>query len=143
MADFREYSAAFHEKNDDLMHYGVKNMRWHHHKRKPFQNVLDQRSRQESVEKYKTIGDTTLEDSKKQETKAEPEKKSNEVWSQAANVHRMVSARTPLGAAKNIAKLISGNTSNNPGKEQRKEAVDAKKESDRKKRHKKILTKKK
>lgn len=140
MADFREYSAAFHAQNDDLMHYGVKNMRWHHHKRKPFQNVLDQRRRQMSVEKYKTIGDTTLETPKKQETKAEPEKKTDKRWSQAA---RMVEARTPWGAAKNIAELIRGNTSDNSGREQRKEAVDKKKESDKKKRHKKILTKKK
>lgn len=28
MNDFRTYSAAFHEKNDDLMHYGVKGMKW-------------------------------------------------------------------------------------------------------------------
>lgn len=32
MADFREYSAAFHAQNDDLMHYGVKGMKWKHHK---------------------------------------------------------------------------------------------------------------
>ena len=49
MADFREYSAAFHAQNDDLMHYGVKDMRWHHHKRKP--------------------GETTLEDPRKKKTK--------------------------------------------------------------------------
>lgn len=123
MADFREYSAAFHAQNDDLMHYGVKNMRWHHHKRKP--------------------GDRKLKDPKEQETNnEEPEKKTNKFWSQAANVHRMMEARTPLGAAKNIAKLIIGNTSDNSGREQRKEAVNEKKESDRKKRRKKILTKK-
>lgn len=28
MNDFREYSAAFSHHNSDLMHYGVKNMRW-------------------------------------------------------------------------------------------------------------------
>lgn len=132
MNDFRTYSAAFHAQNDDILHYGVKNMRWHHHKRKLLR-----------VEKYKTIGDTKLEDPKKQETDTESEKKTNKFWSQAANVHRIMEARTPLGAAKNIAKLISGNTSDNSGREQRKEAVNEKKESDRKKRHKKILTNKK
>ena len=35
MSDFREYSAAFHYQNNDLMHYGTKGMRWHHHKRRP------------------------------------------------------------------------------------------------------------
>lgn len=28
MNDFREYSAAFHETNNDLMHYGVLGMKW-------------------------------------------------------------------------------------------------------------------
>lgn len=32
MNDFREYSAAFHAQNDDVMHYGVKGMKWKHHK---------------------------------------------------------------------------------------------------------------
>ena len=140
MTDFREYSAAFHAQNDDIMHYGVKGMSWHnHYKRNGFEKALRSRRREKSVERYKTIGDTTLETPKNQETKAEPEKKTDKRWSQAA---RMVEARTPWGAAKNIAKLISGNTSDNSGKEQRKEAVDKKKESDKKKRHKKILTKK-
>jgi len=32
MSDFKEYSAAFHAQNDDIMHYGVKGMKWKHHK---------------------------------------------------------------------------------------------------------------
>lgn len=28
MADFREYSAAFHKQNDDVMHFGIKDMHW-------------------------------------------------------------------------------------------------------------------
>lgn len=28
MNDFKEYSAAFHNQNDSLMHYGVKGMHW-------------------------------------------------------------------------------------------------------------------
>jgi len=35
MSDFREYRAAFMDHQNDLMHYGVKNMKWGHHKRKP------------------------------------------------------------------------------------------------------------
>lgn len=35
MSDFREYSAAFHYTNDDILHYGVKGMRWNHHKNVP------------------------------------------------------------------------------------------------------------
>lgn len=34
MADFRTYSAAFHARNDDLMHHGVKGMKWRHHLRR-------------------------------------------------------------------------------------------------------------
>ena len=30
--DFREYSAAFHDHQNDLMHYGVKGMKWHKRK---------------------------------------------------------------------------------------------------------------
>lgn len=26
--DFKEYSAAFHEQNDDILHYGIKGMHW-------------------------------------------------------------------------------------------------------------------
>lgn len=33
MNNFKEYSAAFHEKND-LMHYGVKGMKWNPNKKK-------------------------------------------------------------------------------------------------------------
>ena len=33
MNDFKEYSAAFQDHQNDLMHYGVKGMKWH--KRKP------------------------------------------------------------------------------------------------------------
>ena len=33
MNDFREYSAAFHDHQNDLAHYGVKGMKWKHHKR--------------------------------------------------------------------------------------------------------------
>lgn len=32
--DFREYSAAFHAQNDDIMHYGVKGMKWDPNKKK-------------------------------------------------------------------------------------------------------------
>ena len=28
MNDFREYSAAFHAQNDDVLHYGIKGMYW-------------------------------------------------------------------------------------------------------------------
>lgn len=28
MNDFREYSAAFHYQNNDIMHFGVKGMKW-------------------------------------------------------------------------------------------------------------------
>ena len=31
MADFREYSAAFQDHQNDLAHYGVKGMKWKHH----------------------------------------------------------------------------------------------------------------
>lgn len=30
--DFREYSAAFHDHQNELMHYGVKGMKWHKRK---------------------------------------------------------------------------------------------------------------
>lgn len=33
MADFREYSAAFQDHQNDLAHYGVKGMKWKHHVR--------------------------------------------------------------------------------------------------------------
>lgn len=36
MGDFKEYKAAFLEQND-LKHYGVKGMRWNHHKYNPDQ----------------------------------------------------------------------------------------------------------
>ena len=32
--DFKEYSAAFHSQNDDIMHYGVKGMKWDPSKKK-------------------------------------------------------------------------------------------------------------
>lgn len=32
--DFKEYSAAFHAQNDDIMHYGVKGMKWDPSKRR-------------------------------------------------------------------------------------------------------------
>lgn len=32
--DFKEYSAAFHAQNDDIMHYGVKGMKWDPNKKK-------------------------------------------------------------------------------------------------------------
>ena len=35
MNDFRSYSAAFMDHQNDLMHYGTKGMKWHHHKRQP------------------------------------------------------------------------------------------------------------
>ena len=28
MNDFREYSAAFHAQNDDILHFGTKGMKW-------------------------------------------------------------------------------------------------------------------
>lgn len=31
--DFREYSAAFHDHQNDLMHYGIPGMKWRHHRR--------------------------------------------------------------------------------------------------------------
>ena len=31
MNDFREYQAAFQDHQNDLMHYGVKGMKWHEH----------------------------------------------------------------------------------------------------------------
>lgn len=33
MNDFKEYSAAFQDHQNSLMHYGVKGMKWRHHKR--------------------------------------------------------------------------------------------------------------
>lgn len=35
MNDFREYQSAFLDHQDDLMHYGVKGMKWDHKKRQP------------------------------------------------------------------------------------------------------------
>lgn len=35
MNDFREYQSAFLDHQDDLMHYGVKGMKWEHRKRSP------------------------------------------------------------------------------------------------------------
>lgn len=32
MNDFREYSAAFNDHQNDLAHYGIKGMKWRHHK---------------------------------------------------------------------------------------------------------------
>lgn len=26
--DFKEYSAVFHTQNDDILHYGIRGMRW-------------------------------------------------------------------------------------------------------------------
>lgn len=34
MNDFKEYSAAFHDHQNSLMHYGVKGMKWKHHLRR-------------------------------------------------------------------------------------------------------------
>lgn len=34
MNDFKEYSAAFHDRQDSLMHYGVKGMKWDPSKKK-------------------------------------------------------------------------------------------------------------
>jgi len=34
MTDFKEYSAAFYDHQNELMHYGVKGMKWHHYKRR-------------------------------------------------------------------------------------------------------------
>lgn len=59
MNDFREYHAAFQENLEDLMHYGVKGMRWH--KRKPgkkniFTNILESRNNEGSSDS-RTNGD--------------------------------------------------------------------------------------
>lgn len=35
MNDFREYQSAFLDHQDDLMHYGVRGMKWKHQRRKP------------------------------------------------------------------------------------------------------------
>jgi hypothetical protein len=40
MSDFREYSAAFMDHQNDLVHSGVKGMKWHHHKRKPILGLV-------------------------------------------------------------------------------------------------------
>ena len=38
--DFKEYSAAFHDHQNELMHYGVKGMKWH--KRKPGAKIISE-----------------------------------------------------------------------------------------------------
>lgn len=38
--DFREYSAAFHDHQNDLMHYGVPGMKWHKRKAKSLTEIM-------------------------------------------------------------------------------------------------------
>ena len=44
--DFKEYSAAFHAQNDDIMHYGVKGMKWDPSKKKKTSSDEDKASEQ-------------------------------------------------------------------------------------------------
>lgn len=79
MNDFKEYSAAFHEKND-LMHYGVKGMKWNPNKKK-------------------RAAETTIDDNKKIDNKKSEEDKDKES-EQRKNVANTVGlAGRSLGAA--------------------------------------------
>lgn len=66
MNDFKEYSAAFHDQND-LMHYGVKGMRWNPNKKKrSSESTLDEEKRKPNKQVIqKTEKDKNLESEQK------------------------------------------------------------------------------
>ena len=47
MNDFREYSAAFHAQNDDVLHYGTKGMHWDHSKKKKKTTEEDEKKKKQ------------------------------------------------------------------------------------------------
>ena len=55
MTDFKEYSAAFHDHQNELMHYGVKGMKWHKKKRRQTETDEEKKNR---LEKERAAADT-------------------------------------------------------------------------------------
>ena len=54
--DFKEYSAAFHAQNDDIMHYGVKGMKWDPSKKKKTSSDDEDKVSEQRKNAAKTAG---------------------------------------------------------------------------------------
>ena len=77
MADFREYSAAFMDHQNDLAHYGVKGMKWKHHVRnagKKAVDVADTAISRKKAEMSNPIMNTLRESSSNRSTKKSTDK---------------------------------------------------------------------
>ena len=58
MNDFKEYSAAFHDRQNELMHYGVPGMKWDPSKRKKNgQKTEEQKKREDRLAKERKASD--------------------------------------------------------------------------------------
>lgn len=58
MNDFKEYSAAFHDRQNELMHYGVPGMKWDPSKRKKNgQKTEEQKKKEDRLAKERTASD--------------------------------------------------------------------------------------
>lgn len=54
--DFKEYSAAFHAQNDDILHYGVKGMKWDPSKKKKTTSKEEDTASEQRKNVAKTAG---------------------------------------------------------------------------------------
>lgn len=88
MSDFKEYSAAFRAQNDDILHFGVKGMKWHHHKRPSLDPESAKRFHDE-YEKTKENYGNPLSDEHTKETMKENAKINNLVREQRSKMDKM------------------------------------------------------
>jgi len=92
MSNFKEYAAAFHAQNDDILHFGVKGMKWHHHKLRGRPQPLDPDSAKrfhDEYEKTKENYGNPLSDEQTKETMKENAKINNLVREQRSKMDKM------------------------------------------------------
>lgn len=76
MNDFREYQSAFLDHQDDLMHYGVKGMKWDHKKRQPgAKPMITSQEYSEWMEKYARLRRNAMKKKAKQAAEERRKKK--------------------------------------------------------------------